>query len=132
MRTIRNGFHGCVGLAFTLLGAGTAHAVTTGQANLSVPGHLNMTVTGGCNSRGSSITLGPEITLSGIPAKVVFDGGGDHDTEAEDTVDVTLDLGGTITMPKQGARTNGVTGNPKISVYINGALVVGPVRCNKL
>jgi len=130
MRTIQHGFWGLAAAA--LLSTAPAQAVTTGQANLNVPGHLQLSVTGGCSNRGSSITLGPEITFTGIPAKVVFDGGGDHDAEAEDTVDVTLDLGGTITMPKQGARTNGVTGNPKISVYINGALIVGPIRCNKL
>lgn len=118
-------------LAVGTFGIAPALADTIVHKQLQLPADMILTVSGGCDNRGSTITLGPELILENLPAKVVFDGGGTHDNESSQVVDVMINLEGTIELPKQPV-LGGVTGNPKISVYIGDALVVGPVRCNKL
>lgn len=118
----------CAGLA---LGATPTLAAQV-TSNLNVPGTLQLDITGGCDNTGPNITLGPVVTLKNVPVTVVFDGGGDHDAAKSVSVDVSLNLGGTITLPKQGAAPDGVTGNPFISILLNGTTIFGPVRCNKL
>lgn len=119
----------CVALA--TFGLTPAFAETVVQKQLDLPADMILTVSGGCDNKGSSIELGPEFIIEDVPAKVVFDGGGTHDRDVVQVVDLLIQLEGTITLPKQPA-LSGVTGNPKISVYIGDLLVVGPVRCNKL
>lgn len=119
------------GLVLATMGIGSAQA-TVVDKDVSVPGHMKLEVSGGCDNKGSNITLGPELGLIGIPVTVVFDGGGDHDqTRDVESVNLVLDLGEALVLPKQPVR-GGVTGNPKISVYVGGELVLGPTRCNKL
>lgn len=120
------------GLMLASLGIGAAQATTVVDKDVNVPGHMKLAVTGGCDNKGSNITLGPELGLIGIPVTVVFDGGGDHDqTRDVESVNLVLDLGEALVLPKQPVR-GGLTGNPKISVYVGGELVLGPTRCNKL
>ena len=116
--------------AIAALGIASAEARTV-ERNLNFPGHLSLDVTSSCDNSGSVVTLGPTITLQNVPVTILFDGGGAHDQSQDDSVDFTIDLGGTITLPKS-PHLAGVTGNPKISVYVNGVLIVGPIRCNKL
>lgn len=100
-------------------------------ANTDVPATFDAVFTGDCSNKGSQITLGPSIiTLHNVPVTIVFDGGGDHDQTVSEKVDLTLNLENKIKLPKQPA-LSGVTGNPNISVYLNGDLIVGPTRCNK-
>ncbi|AYH46116.1 hypothetical protein [Azoarcus sp. DN11] len=117
-----------------LAGAAIAPVVAMDvTSNISVPGTLQLSVTGDCSNTGPVITLGPTITLHDVPVTVLFDGGGAHDATVHNQVDLHLTLAdGPIVLPKQGAAPNGVTGNPQISVYVNGNLIMGPVRCNKL
>lgn len=122
-----------VGIALAAAGASPALAMNV-KSNINVPGTLELEVTGGCNNRGGPyIELGPTITLHNVPVTVEFDGGGDHDERVTSNVNLVLTLAnGPIKLPKQGAAPDGVTGNPKISVYVNGTQVLGPVRCNRL
>lgn len=124
-------FAAIAGGLLAAFGCTGALAATVVHKQLNVPADLVLSISGGCDNTGSTITLGPELILGDIPAKIVFDGGGTHDQDQTRTVDVTIDLGATIQYPKQPV-LGGVTGNPKISVYIGDSLVVGPVRCNKL
>ena len=117
-------------LTLCIVGIAPANARIV-ERNLNFPGHLSLDVTSSCDNSGSVVTLGPTITLQNVPVTILFDGGGAHDQSQDDSVDFTIDLGGTITLPKS-PHLGGVTGNPKISVYVNGVLVVGPIRCNKI
>lgn len=122
------------GLALSALGLATAHAEQVVNKKISLPADLITTLTGGCtNSPGPWITLGPSaIVLEDLEVTVMFDGGGTHDENVVRTVDLVLDLGDAIELPKQGVYDNGVTGNPKISVFVGDQLIFGPVRCNKI
>ncbi|WP_116472831.1 hypothetical protein [Zobellella maritima] len=118
-------------MSLALTGSFSAQAVNVVK-NLDLPATLDMSIDGGCSNRGPDIVLGPTITLHNVPVTVYFDGGGSHDQSVREQVDLTLELSGEIVLPKQGAAVNGVTGNPKISVVVNGETWFGPVRCNKL
>ncbi|WMC12340.1 hypothetical protein PU634_08245 [Oceanimonas pelagia] len=121
--------------AVVAVGVGLAQPAQAVQVvkNLDLPATMKMDIEGDCDNRGSRVVLGPTLELNSIPVTVFFDGGGQHDYETDEyKVDLILDLNGVIDLPKQGADENGVTGNPKISVWMNGNLLFGPVRCNKL
>lgn len=122
------------GLALSAFGLATAQAEQVIQKKVSLSADLITAVTGGCtNSPGPWITLGPStILLEDVEVTVQFDGGGSHDENVVRTVDLVLDLGEAIVLPKQGAYDNGVTGNPKISIFVEDQLIFGPVRCNKI
>jgi hypothetical protein len=94
---------------------------------------------GGCeNSGGPFITLGGDITLSGLHARFIFRNNvkGTHTAEAARDVAIVLE-GSTITLPKQPV-LGGVGGNPIISLQFldgNGDPIDDPVvlgRCNKI
>ncbi|WP_156943155.1 hypothetical protein [Pseudogulbenkiania sp. MAI-1] len=120
----------CTGLA---LGASPAIAgkVTT---NIDWPATLSLDFSGSCsNSPGPWITLGPGVlTLHDVPVTVRFDGGGEHDEDVVKNVDFSLEIKDAIKLPKQGSQPDGVTGNPYVSILLNGKTIFGPVRCNKL
>lgn len=68
------------------------------------------------NSPGPWITMGGDLTLSGVHARLIFSNNAKltHNTAA--TVDIVLVGGGTnIVLPKQPSH-DGVTGNPRISI----------------
>ncbi|MBI3145590.1 MAG: hypothetical protein HYZ18_10105 [Pseudogulbenkiania sp.] len=120
----------CTGLA---LGAAPALAgkVTT---NIDWPATVELEFSGSCsNSPGPWIILGPGVlTLHDVPVTVRFDGGGDHDEDVVTNVDFALKIEKAIKLPKQGSEPDGVTGNPYVSILLNGKTIFGPVRCNKL
>lgn len=123
------------GFTLSAFGLGTAQAEKVAQAKITLPADLVTTLTGGCtNSPGPWITLGPSsIILEDLEITVLFDGGGAHDENVVRTVDLVVPLGDDpIVLPKQGVYDNGVTGNPKISVFFGDTLVYGPIRCNKI
>ena len=71
----------------------------------------------GCsNRRGPFITLGGDLVLSGLHAKIIFRNNVKGTHTAEDARDVTIILdGSSITLPKQPVN-GGVGGNPLISI----------------
>jgi hypothetical protein len=93
----------------------------------------------GCdNSGGPFITLGGDLTLGGLHARIIFRNNVKGTHTAEDTRDVAIVLAGTsITLPKQPV-LGGVGGNPIISIQFlhgNGDPIDEPVvlgRCNRL
>jgi hypothetical protein len=126
------------GTALMLLGMAPAQALDV-NADISQSGVMKLGVTAsGCNQKGGpTVTLGPEITFydKNVPVTILFDGGGEHDATDSDTATVNTSIvlnGGTITHPKQGSQPDGVTGNPKISLWVDGKLLINGVRCNKL
>ncbi|WP_375057318.1 hypothetical protein [Zobellella sp. DQSA1] len=119
-------------MALVLGGAAPAQAAKVVK-NLELPATMELTIEGDCsNSPGPNITLGPVITLHNVPITVLFSGGnGNHTAEVEESVDLVLELAGEIVLPKQPV-FGGATGNPDVSVYVNGALLFGPIKCKKL
>lgn len=101
--------------------------------------HAIIDATGCLNHRGPFITLGGEIVLSGLHAKIIFRNNLRGTHTAEESADVTLIAEGQrIVLPKQPSR-GGVGGNPLISFQFvdcdSGAPLDDPVllgRCNKL
>lgn len=101
--------------------------------------HAIIDATGCLNHRGPFITLGGEIVLSGLHAKIIFRNNLKGTHTAEESADVTLIAEGqTIVLPKQPSR-GGVGGNPLISFQFvdcdSGEALDDPVllgRCNKL
>jgi hypothetical protein len=101
--------------------------------------NANVEATSCSNSGGPNITLGGEIVLSGINAKLIFRNNlkGTHTAEA--TSNVRLIAEGTkLVLPKQPS-SGGVGGNPLISLqFVNcqtGATLGDPIllgRCNQL
>ena len=95
--------------------------------------------TGCSNSGGPNISLGGEIVLSGMNAKLIFRNNLQGTHTAEATSNVRLIAEGTrITLPKQPS-SGGVGGNPIISLqFVNcetGATLGAPItlgRCNQL
>jgi hypothetical protein len=95
--------------------------------------------TGCSNSGGPNITLGGEIVLSGMNAKLIFRNNEKGTHTAEATSNVRLIAEGTkIVLPKQPS-SGGVGGNPIISLqFVNcqtGAALGDPIRlgrCNQL
>jgi hypothetical protein len=95
--------------------------------------------TEGCSNKGGPyITLGGQITLSGLHARFIFRNNLKGTHTAEDSRDVALLLeGSTITLPKQPVR-GGVGGNPIICIQFlhgDGEPISDPVtlgRCNQL
>ena len=90
------------------------------------------------NKGGPYITIGGDITLSGLHAKLIFRNNvkGTHTAEADTDVAIIL-AGSTITIPKQPV-LGGVGGNPIISIqFLNDdeSVIGSPVmlgRCNQL
>jgi len=90
------------------------------------------------NKGGPYITIGGDITMSGLHARLIFRNNvkGTHTAEAETDVAIIL-AGSTITIPKQPV-LGGVGGNPLISIQflngdgtpINAPQLLG--RCNQL
>jgi hypothetical protein len=88
------------------------------SVGFGMPVHVNAVVDeSGCeNHPGPTITLGGEITLGGLNARVIFmnNAKGTHTATVVSQFDVTLLLGGTrIEIPKQPSQ-GGVGGNPHI------------------
>jgi hypothetical protein len=76
----------------------------------------------GCNnSPGPQISLGGDIHLGGLAARVIFSNNRKGTHTAEDTRDIAIILdGSSITLPKQPVN-GGVGGNPLISIqFLNG------------
>ena len=94
---------------------------------------------GGCSNKGGPfITLGGQITLSGLHATFIFRNNVKGTHTAEESRDVTIVLdGSTITLPKQPV-LGGVGGNPIIAIQFlqgNGDPIGDVIqlgRCNKL
>lgn len=95
--------------------------------------------TAGCNNKGGpTITLGGEITLSGLTARFIFRNNvkGTHTAESIQDVAIILE-GSKITVPKS-PHQGGAGGNPIIGIQflngdrtpINDPVILG--RCNKL
>jgi hypothetical protein len=91
------------------------------------------------NSGGPTITIGGELVLSGLNAKIIFrnNSKGTHTAEATTNVQLIAE-GTTITLPKQPSQ-GGVGGNPLITIqFVNcqtGAALGDPIvlgRCNQL
>lgn len=125
-------------LPLLMLGAGIAVATTQPvladdvTTYVHVPAKLSLKITGDCSNTGRNITLGPgTITVEGVTATVLFDGGGSHDQTRLVDVPLKVILDKPIEIPKQ-PPLEGVTGNPNISIWIGESLIFGPVRCNKL
>jgi hypothetical protein len=95
--------------------------------------------TGCSNNKGPFVTLGGEIILSGLHAKIIFRNNLRGTHTAEESADVTLIAEGQrVVLPKQPSR-GGVGGNPLISFQFvdcdSGDPLDDPVllgRCNKL
>lgn len=95
--------------------------------------------TEGCkNHPGPYITLGGDIILGGLHAKLILRNNANGTHTAEEEHDIALILDGTkLTIPKQPSR-GGSGGNPLISLQFlhgNGAPIGDPImlgRCNKL
>jgi hypothetical protein len=94
---------------------------------------------GGCSNKGGPfITVGGELTLSGLHANLIFRNNPKGTHTAEKTTDVTLVAeGSTIVLPKQPVN-GGVGGNPIICLQFlqgNGEPIGEPItlgRCNTL
>lgn len=120
------------GLALATFGLAPALAETPVEAQINVPAKVFGTVTGACDHRGSKIELDPSVLLGNVEVTVLFDGGGAHDKNVSEQATLQLQLlGGAIILPKQPA-FGGVTGNPKISIWIGDQQLLAPTRCNKL
>jgi hypothetical protein len=104
--------------AATLLITIPARADKTVSVPFTLPMHINGVVdaTGCQNSPGPRVTLGGEISLGGLTAKVTLSNNdkGTHSATVEQQFTVTLvPEGSTITIPKQPV-LGGVGGNPHI------------------
>ncbi len=103
--------------ALALLGAQTGRAEQEVSTVFELPMHISAIVDeSGCqNSPGPQITLGGEIELGTLKARIIFSNNlkGTHTATVVSQFDVDLLLGSTIQIPKQPV-LGGVGGNPYI------------------
>jgi hypothetical protein len=104
--------------ATLLLSTSLTRADQTVSANFNLPVSVKCTVdeTGCQNHPGPTITVGGQIALGSVTARITFSNNakGTHTATVDTQYDVTLLLGGsTITIPKQPV-LGGVGGNPYI------------------
>ena len=111
-----------LGLAL-MMSAQSANADQLVTVDYRMPVHVDCVVDeSGCNnSPGPEITLGGEIALGGLQARLIFSNNekGTHTATADNSYDVVLLLEGSrIVLPKQPV-LGGVGGNPHISLQFH-------------
>jgi hypothetical protein len=122
----------------TLLGRCVQGLTVTGDFLNDVAGATTVSAADCNNKGGPTISLGGEIVLSGLKARIIFRNNvkGTHTAEMFTDVDLIID-GTPLTIPKQPVR-GGVGGNPLVLIQFlqgDGTVISDPIllgRCSKI